>query len=199
MSNYLLEKIGKSFKAEEIAEIVKDSLFLIKVNLGDPQEMMKTFIQAHNKKMIFNHTTITKALVFYETNYNIRTNAHTGHWAGLALRGKEAYFFDSLGIFPDDELDRINKQKMSNTPSVRYLGLMLYDLSKAGFNIHYNPIKFQEDKAGINTCGRFVCMFLEEAIYHKDPYKYMKDKLDGFKNNTEKYYDEAIVRYKERE
>ncbi len=191
------EQIARTYSPEEIADNVSGDLFLIKANIGDPFLMTKAFISRHQEKLRNNPEGITKGLVFYEVYYDVRTEKHNGHWAALALKGKEAYFFDSIGSFPDEELALISKARMDCNHNRRHIGLMLYDLSQAGYRIHYNSYKFQENVPQVSTCGRYCIMFLEEAIKTpNDPYTYMKNALEVLRKPGEKYYDGAIVRYR---
>jgi hypothetical protein len=191
----IAEQVGKTSKPEEIAELVTGDLFLIKANIGSPMQMLNTFRMRHEEQLRYNPQNIAKGLLFYETYYDARTDTRHGHWAGLALKGREAYFFDSLGIFPDDQLNKISTSRLMGNHNRRHIAMVLHDLMQRGYKIHYNPNKLQEDVPAVSTCGRYVALFLEEAIKQKDPYAYMKQALDPFKRKGENFYDEAIVRY----
>jgi hypothetical protein len=187
----------RTFTPEEIAQNVEGDVYMIKANMHNVEKMISMYLRVHEAKLHYNPRAVTKSIIFYQTLYDVRTEVIHGHWTGLALIGKEAYFFDSLGMFPDDELNRMNPNslRISCTHSRRNIGNMLYGLSQQGYKINYNPVMFQEDKPQINTCGRYVIMFLNEAIMHTDPYRYMEDELLPYKRAGEKYWDNAIIRY----
>ena len=196
--NTVKNKVGETSTPEELADKVTGDLFLVKANIGSPMRMLSAFRSRHEETMRYNPKAITKGLVFYETYYNALTDIRHGHWCALGLKGKNAYFFDSLGIFPDDELTKINMQRMLGNHNRRHIAMMLHDLMQRGYKIHYNPIKFQEDVPSVSTCGRYVVVFLEEAIKEEEPYKYLQSILESYRDKGEKYYDEAVVRYTER-
>lgn len=195
--NTLKQKVAETFSPEQVAEEVTGDLFLIKANIGSPMHMLSAFRSRHEEQMRYNPSSITKGLVFYETYHDVRTDVRHGHWCAIALKGREVFFFDSLGIFPDDELTKISMKRMLGNHNRRYIAMMLHELMQRGYKIHYNPNKLQEDIPAVSTCGRFVVVFLEEAIKQADPYGYIKQLLEPYKYKGERYYDEAVVRYTE--
>lgn len=139
---------------------------------------------------------IGKAMIFYQTGYDVVHEVRNGHWCCIAIRYPDVFFFDSLGLFPDDELNKIPySYRIRTNQNERLLGHILFEAKKRGFNIHYNNSKLQQDGKGINTCGRYCVMFLNEAIKANDPYKYMVERLDPYKEDGERFYDNAIVKY----
>lgn len=197
MEQSLLKTYTPGEIADEIADEVGEDVYMIKANMNNVEEMIKTFIRDHESKLKYNEKAVTRAIVFYQTYYDVRTEVINGHWTAIALRGHDAYFFDSLGIFPDDELNRLNPNtiRLNCSHGRRNIGNMLYGLSLRGYRIHYNPKVFQEDKPSINTCGRYVILFLRDAVRYRDPYKYIDDALSPHKKESERYYDNAIIRY----
>jgi hypothetical protein len=137
-----------------------------------------------------------KILVFYETDSDPIKGTRMGHWCCMGIKGKDIYFFDSLGLFPDDELDKISPDyRKATNQGERVVGKILYQLANRGFRIHYNDLPFQETGPGINTCGRYCALFLGSAINGKgDPYLKMVRLLNPYKEMGE-YYDDAIIRY----
>lgn len=186
---YMEEELDKTFSLKELECKLTGDVFLIQPARPDCIYMLQPFTRTHRLNLLTNPDTITKAVAFYQTGYNIRTNVKYGHWSCLVLRGKEAFFFDSLGLYPDNELNRIGGDKK------RYIGLLLYELSLGGFKIHYNNIKFQKDNLFINTCGRYVILFLNDMMKYPDPFEALKNTLAPYKEAGEKYYDNAIIRY----
>lgn len=91
-------------------------------------------------------------IILYETRLNY------GHWCCLIKRGDTIEHFDSYGLIPDDELkyvpDVFRTQNNMKFPHLTYLLMNLPMKYKIEFNEH----KLQEKKKGINTCGRWVAL-----------------------------------------
>ena len=89
------------------------------------------------------------AVILYEsiTNY--------GHWTCLIKRDNNILeFFDSYGIFPDQELNNIDKDfRTVNNMKIPYLS---YLLIKSPYELQYNNYMFQAKSKNISTCGRWV-------------------------------------------
>lgn len=90
----------------------------------------------------------------------VETEVNSGHWVCL-LRypdRKIIEWFDSYGLYPDDELKYVNLQARQEldelTPELTYL------LDACPYQVVYNKTDLQEWKKGINTCGRHVCLRL---------------------------------------
>lgn len=178
--------IARSYTENEMRKMVgRDLKIITPSNRGDILKVVGNKHKWH------------RMMVFYETDIDPIFNKKYGHWACLAIKYPNVYFFDSLGIFPDDELNEIKPlYREVSGQSSRSLGKILYRLSNIGYNIHYNDIKFQEDRSGINTCGRFCALFLTDAlIKESNPYGNLLKLLNKYKKPNEKYYDNAIVRY----
>jgi hypothetical protein len=84
-----------------------------------------------------------------------RTTNSYGHWTTLfKVNNNTLEFFDSLGFKVDEEFTFIDKEVR------RGLGEWIPHLSailkKSRYNIIQNKHKLQENKEGINTCGRWV-------------------------------------------
>jgi hypothetical protein len=127
-----------------------------------------TIITAQNKTIILNsifNTPINKHntpyLVHYQTDNHGRTIV--GHWACMIINkyNKTVYWFDSYGIFPDDELDFIpySYRRITNQKN-RYIGNFLYTLMNRGYKISYNDKQLQRLGDGIATCGRYCALFI---------------------------------------
>lgn len=87
------------------------------------------------------------------------TKQNYGHWVCLFMRRDGVIeFFDSYGncdgrrMVPDSEFHYISKsfrqQSYQNYP---YLTKLLYD---SNYPVEYNHYNFQDEKKGVNTCGR---------------------------------------------
>ena len=110
-----------------------------------------------------------------------------GHYTALC-RDKESYiFFDSYGHTEQEDFSYI-PMTLRKQLNIKYD--YLKDLLK-GKKVINNHVDFQKMKNGVNTCGRFVAMFL--YVFKKGySLKYfqtvMKENLKGFKS-----YDEMAV------
>jgi hypothetical protein len=100
-------------------------------------------------------------LVHYQTSDNLWSIQ--GHWACMIINKKQkvVYWFDSYGIFPDDEINYIDPRyrRMTNQ-NKRYVGQFLYELSQMGYQIRYNNIQLQSFNTSIATCGRYCGLFI---------------------------------------
>ena len=75
-----------------------------------------------------------------------------GHWIAILYHPETNTIehFDPYGFSPDTEL-----QYSSDPITKQNLLMQLYDKAKQdGYNIVYNPYRFQQLKDGINTCGK---------------------------------------------
>lgn len=86
-----------------------------------------------------------------------------GHWVCMVVdkSEKKITFFDSYGRFPDDSLKSIEREYREITyQNQRDIGEFLANMMEEGYKIYYNEHKFQKLGPGINTCGRWVAIFL---------------------------------------
>ena len=86
----------------------------------------------------------------------LKTSENSGHWTCLCRNGNMIYYFDSYGVAPDGELNRISlglryqlhENQLSLTRLIRTI--------PSGFTFSYNTKQFQQYSPNINTCGRWV-------------------------------------------
>lgn len=111
------------------------------------------------------------------------TSKNYGHWCCLFRKGNVIYFFDSYGIFIDDELKFTdeNFRKANN----QYYPHLTYLLHKSPYKIDYNNHKLQSENGNITTCGRFVGCRLILRNLNNDQFASL------FKNN--KYTPDELV------
>ena len=118
-------------------------------------------------------------------------SANIGHWTALC-RDKDSYiFFDSYGLTEQQDFSYIPKSLRSQL-DIKYD--YLKELLK-GKKVISNHVAFQKMRDGVNTCGRFVSMFL--YVFKKGySLKYFQDVM---KENLRKYrfknYDEMAVNF----
>ena len=87
-----------------------------------------------------------------------------GHWVGLLRKNGIIEFFDSYGIFPDNEKRYINRQFINlSGQRQNKLAQLLYDAWKK-YRVEYNDHHLQIMKDGVSTCGRHVI----SRIWHKN-------------------------------
>lgn len=180
--------IAKCYTEKEMRSLVHGHLFII---TPENRERLYTYINTARRT-----NSLCKVMIFYETNHDPNRNIRGGHWTCVAARGSDIYFFDSLGLFPDDELDKIPaKYRMMSNQTKRTLGNILFTLSRNGYRIHYNDMAYQENDLRVNTCGRYCALFLNEGMETGgDPYKVVNRILNKYKRPDEDYYDQAIIR-----
>ena len=118
-------------------------------------------------------------------------SANIGHWTALCRLNQTYIFFDSYGHSEQEDFSFIPISLRSQ------LGIekdYLKNLLK-GKHVISNHIDFQKMKDGVDTCGRFVAMFLyifKKGYSLSDFEKIMKKNLQrgGFKS-----YDELAVAF----
>ena len=143
-----------------------------------------------NNSMFFKRG-ISKYLIHYETGSD--NNARYGHWTCMVLDNYKKYitFFDSYGIFPDDELKKISLQyRKESGQQNRDLGVFLAKAIKNGYKVFYNEHQLQEDRPGINTCGRYCGLFLRMQPMNVDDFYYF---LKQFTKKSTLSLDQVIV------
>lgn len=101
-------------------------------------------------------------LIHYATSAN---GSHLkGHWVGMVVNhsNKKIYWYDSYGLMVDNGTRLIdpNFRRESNQDN-RYYGRFLYRMmTELGYTVNYNAEQVQDYRPGVNTCGRFVALFL---------------------------------------
>lgn len=111
-----------------------------------------------------------------------------GHWTALCKMGTEdngiIEFFDSYGNPPEEvyKFVPMKKRKELGTDKNKLNEL----LNNCKYDVVYNPIKYQEEKQNVNTCGRHICNRILNLIGKgrllPEYYDYMKE--------AKKYYNE---------
>lgn len=84
--------------------------------------------------------------------YQSKDDRMYGHWTCIFQQGRTIHFYDSYGVFPDDEF-RFEAMRKANPIVTKWL--LSRDL--AGYRIEYNEHPHQ---ARGSTCGRHVGMRL---------------------------------------
>ena len=86
------------------------------------------------------------AVILFETGKDF------GHWICLFKYpdNKTIEFFDPYGYKPEDEKEFMPREYHG---AYNYISRMLYN---SPYEVEYNDYPFQQDKEGINTCGRWT-------------------------------------------
>ena len=98
-----------------------------------------------------------------------------GHWVALfenPAGGVE--FFDSYGVYPDDEISRTI---YSGCPHCDYLTQLLLDYMDRGGEVEYNDYPLQAPDPNIATCGKHVVIRMLNQGLSIDDYKKELDQL----------------------
>ena len=94
-------------------------------------------------------------IILVESSYN------SGHWICIFRNKKTITVFNSYGGFPSSKInyieDKINKQLGQDK---RYLNMILENGLSNKFNIVYNKQALQKLEDGVNTCGKWVILFI---------------------------------------
>lgn len=103
-----------------------------------------------------------RCLILYDVQ-----NEYSGHWTCAMIHPDEERieFFDPYGIKYDTEKRWISASMLKKLhEKENYLTSLFKSAMKEGYTVYYNPLKFQKDKPGINTCGRQCAV----RLLHKD-------------------------------
>jgi hypothetical protein len=124
----------------------------------------------------------------------IESAKNSGHWVALIRINDNLIFFDSYGIYPDDELNfvsRITNRLLGNKYNV------IRNLMKSNPKLkpQFSKTKYQRDSVGVNTCGRWVCIALNMLYQHQYTLPEMKRIFDGQVKEEGKPYDLLAVDY----
>jgi len=117
----------------------------------------------------------------------LTTDEYTGHWLCLHKdKHDNIYYFDPYGTGIDKNKKWLSQTKLEELNQCKVSLLRLLK-NTANNGVYYNTYDFQEDKKGINTCGRHCCVRLLYKHLDLDDYYDMikKSKLtpDEFVSN----------------
>jgi hypothetical protein len=116
----------------------------------------------------------------------IETKNNVGHWTAITRNDNLIVWFDSYGLAPDQEFEFIHvKMQQILVEQGKPLTKLINKWIGA------NTIKFQQQKEGINTCGRHCCLFLY-AFLHGFSLKQYQNQMVMEKQQTGLTYDEIV-------
>lgn len=143
-----MPRIPISNKLKKIVE-VKETIPLSNHDIMRGLKNMTNIITYRDLKNINN---IEDVLHPYGTCIILYQNTpESGHWVVLNSRKNGCYeFFDSYGMYPDDQLKYANYYLMPKK--------LLSLLKKTGVDVVYNPFKLQSDRKDSNVCGRWCVL-----------------------------------------
>ena len=123
----------------------------------------------------------------------IESIKNTGHWVVLIRNNDSLIFFDSYGIYPDDELNfvsRLQNKLLGNKYStIRNL------MKSSELKLFYSKTKYQKERPNINTCGRWCCVAINMLHQLKYSLEEMKKIMDRQVTETGKPFDLLVVDY----
>ena len=119
----------------------------------------------------------------------IETTNNVGHWTAITRNNNLIVWFDSYGLAPDQEFEFIPVKMQQILDEQGKPLTKLINKFKGKFN--YNTIKFQQQKEGVNTCGRWVTSFLY-AFLHGFSLKQYQNEMVMEKQKTGLTYDEIV-------
>lgn len=138
---------------------------------------------------------VNRYVIFYNTD--VQGGVRKGHWVAMVIdnKHKKCYWFDSYGIYPDDEIYEIDKHYRQLTDQdKRYYGKFLFNLTKLGYLIDYNSTPLQDRETGIKTCGRYVALFLKMNKEGKYPTSKFVKYLSQHLTKKESTYDNVVLK-----
>jgi len=101
------------------------------------------------------------------------TRPKYGHWIACWRNHEGLNWFDSYGIYPDDETHwnfdpEFKRAALEDRP--RMLAMLYEEHLRTGEPVVYNDVQLQEHKPGVATCGRHVCVRLSNWDLSCDEY-----------------------------
>ena len=148
--------LKRSLTKNEVEKIVREPITLI---TNETKNLLYDSINSDNIYDLY--------LIHYLSE--IHDNYDSGHWVCLVVDHfkKKIYFFDPYGAFVDDGLKFLTEEFRQNTnQNNRDVGIfMKFMHDKYGYRLYYSQYKYQTLKKNINTCGRWVSLFMRHIIY----------------------------------
>jgi len=129
---------------EELINNPLSSDHVVKLAGGSPEVLM---YDATTKRDLDSHAKDGIIML-----YQSKDDRMYGHWTCIFEEGRTIHFYDSYGVFPDDEF-RFEAMRKANPVVTRWL----MDKEKQGYRIEYNEHPHQSRGS---TCGRHVGMRL---------------------------------------
>lgn len=93
------------------------------------------------------------------------TENNSGHWLCMFKNNNIVYFFDSYGLDVEQQKKYMNKRMFRKA---NYLSRLL---KRMPYNLDVNRTKYQEMANGINTCGRWVTVRLNNSDLNDSEFK----------------------------
>jgi hypothetical protein len=130
-----------------------------------------------------------RCVIFFEEDEE-RGNV-VGHWQCMILQPKVIMFFDSYGLKPDQCKKWLKQNKLVVLKEYpNYLSKLLNKAVEQGYELIFNPFKYQSFTGGVNTCGDYVCCRLLNKNLNGDQFKQYLDSV--MKKQGLKSYDETV-------
>lgn len=162
-----------------------DDINELLTGLGDQQTKIFTYPELANVKSIdelLDHKGRAIMLFLHTPN--------SGHWISIIKKGNVLEVFDSYGIKPDYQHDKIGVPKEQQEE----LGQghpLLHNLAKQnGYILKYNREKVQPLNNDVNTCGRHAVM---RIVFSNMSLKDYKKMIKQIANRMNMSYDDVIM------
>jgi hypothetical protein len=144
---------------------------------GDPHPKVVPYEQIEKFDSIEGLLGVEQAVVIL-----YQTGDHYGHWCAIFKAGppddKVLEFFDSYGLFVDDELEFTDKAfRREHAQDYPYLADLLLKYLGEGKKAEFNDRKYQKRGRDIATCGRHVGTRLRFRDLTLDEYEELIDRM----------------------
>lgn len=121
----------------------------------------------------------------------LRTTNNSGHWTIVLRYYDNIIYFDSYGVKPDGEMNKIpSEERIELNENDKQLTKLISTIPK-DFTFQYNNIQFQQFKNGINTCGKWTSSFCY-CIFKGMSLKDFQTKMKNLKKEYKLSYDVLI-------
>jgi len=120
----------------------------------------------------------------------IEATVNNGHWITITRFENIIEYFDSYGLYPDQNLTWIpeNKREILGQ-SVPYIS-NLFDKTK--LKVVYNDVNYQKAGSKVATCGRYCVFRILLLKEYNLSLEGMHQVLEYFKKNKKLSYDETV-------
>jgi hypothetical protein len=127
-------------------------------------------------------------VIFFITGENGFTKS--GHWCAIAWKQGKVMWFDPYGLKPDAE-----EKWLSNRERVKFREdqPILHEIVPKN-KLVSNPIDFQSEKLDVNTCGRWVCMFVIYCCFQRHSIQQFHEYIESIKLNSGLSFDAIVVK-----
>ena len=125
----------------------------------------------------------------------VESQPQKGHWTCIMRYDNHIESFDSYGSMITHELDFVPTWMRNFLgENKNLLERLLKQAKKDKWRVVYNRVHFQQQKNGVNTCGRWVALRIQ-FMQMGYSLKQFQNFLLKQKDNTDLSYDQIVVRW----